>query len=125
MEFIFELLLEFLIQVIGETLFELGLHSVAAPFRKPTNPWLAAIGYAIFGAIFGAISLWPFPSHMVAGIVWRYVNLIVTPIAVGLCMSWLGSWRSKRGEPVLRIDRFSYGCLFALSLALVRFFWAG
>jgi hypothetical protein len=33
----------------------------------------------------------------------------------------LGAWRAQRGEPLLRLDRFSYGYLFALSQALVRF----
>jgi hypothetical protein len=39
-------------------------------------------------------------------------------------MAAIGAWRARRGEPVLRIDRFAYGYLFALSLALVRFFFA-
>lgn len=124
MEFLLELLLEFVIQVVGEALFELGLHSLVEPFRRPPNPWLAAFGYAIIGGIFGGISLWLFPNHMVAGEVWRWVNLIITPLAVGLCMALLGAWRAKKGQMVLRIDRFSYGYLFALSLALVRFAWA-
>jgi hypothetical protein len=124
MEFLVELLLEFIIQVVGEALVELGLHSLAEPFRKPPNPWLAAIGYTIFGAVLGGISVWIVPHHMVAGVAWRWVNLLVTPIAVGLCMSWLGAWRSKRGQEVFRIGRFSYGYLFALSFALVRFAWA-
>jgi len=124
MEFIFELLLEFAIQFVGEVLFELGLHSMAEPFRKPPNPWFAAIGYSIFGSIFGAISLWFMPNHMVVSIVWRWINLLLTPVAVGFCMALLGSWRSHRGQEVFRIDRFSYGYLFALCFAVVRFSWA-
>lgn len=124
MELLIELLLEFVIQVVGEALFELGFRSMAEPFRKPPNPWLAAMGYALFGLILGGISLWLFPQHMVTAPVWRWVNLLVTPIAVGLCMSWIGSWRAKHGQVPLRIDRFSYGYLFALALALVRFVWA-
>jgi len=124
MEFIVELLLEFLIQVVGEALFELGLHSMAEPFRRPPNPWLAALGYAIFGLIVGGLSLWPFPQHMVAAPMWRWVNLLTTPVLVGLCMSWLGAWRSRRGQTVFRIDRFAYGYLFALCFAAVRFEWA-
>src|SRR5262249_21727229 len=112
MEFLFQLLLEFVIQVVGEALFELGLHAMGEPFRRPPNPWLAAIGYAIFGSIFGGISLLLFSHHMVTGMAWRWVNLLLTPIAVGLCMAWLGSWRARRGEAVFRIDRFSYGYLF-------------
>jgi len=43
LEFIFELLGEFLLQVVGEALIEIGFHSLAEPFRRPPNPWLAAI----------------------------------------------------------------------------------
>ena len=123
MEALIELIGEFLLQAILEALFELGFHAVAEPFRKPPNPWLAALGYVIFGATFGAISLAIFPDHLTP-MSWRIINLIFTPIAVGGCMALLGSWRAKRGDPVLRIDRFSYGYLFALSLALVRFSFA-
>jgi hypothetical protein len=37
----------------------------------------------------------------------------------------MGAWRARRGQQVLRIDRFAYGYLFALSLGLVRFYFAG
>jgi len=39
-------------------------------------------------------------------------------------MAILGAWRARRGQQVLRIDRFAYGYLFALSIALVRFYFA-
>jgi hypothetical protein len=121
---IIELILEFLIQVGGEILFELGLRPLVEPFRRAPNPWLAAIGYAVFGAAVGGVSLWLFPRHMVVGAAWRLANLLITPLAVGLCMSMLGAWRAKRGQPLIRIDRFSYGYLFALCFAAVRFVWA-
>ena len=54
----------------------------------------------------------------------RWVNLVLTPLSVGACMAGIGLWRANRGQRRLRIDRFSYGYLFALSLALVRFAWA-
>lgn len=103
---------------------ELGLHSMAEPFKKPPNPWLAAMGYFLFGAIFGGISLLIVSSHLVTNEHWRIVNLVVTPLAVGLGMSAMGMWRARRGETVLRIDRFSYGYLFALSFALMRYWFA-
>lgn len=122
-EFLFELMAEFVLQVIGEALVELGLHSMGEPFRRPPNPWLAAIGYAIFGALLGGLSLLAFPEHFVHG-TWRWVHLLVTPIAVGLVMVLMGAWRARRGQPRLRIDRFACGYLFALALALVRFQFA-
>jgi hypothetical protein len=124
MEILFELLFELLIQLFGEVFVELGLHSIAAPFRKDSSPWLAAVGYAFFGAVLGGLSLLVFPHHMVANIQWRLVSLGATPIAAGACMPLLGAWRAKRGQEVIRIDRFSYGYLFALCFGLVRFFWA-
>ena len=123
LEIVLEVLGEFLLQVVGEVLLELGLHSLAEPFRKAPNPWLAAFGYALFGCIFGGLSLLPFPTNLVPG-PWRFVNLVVTPLAVGGLMSAMGAWRARRGEPVLRIDKFAYGYLFALMLALMRFFFA-
>ena len=88
---------------------------------KPTH---AAVGYTLFGAIAGGLSLLVFPAHLVKGKTLRMVNLVATPVAVGFVMSAVGLWRAKRGQTVLRIDRFFYGFLFALSLALVRFWIA-
>ena len=121
LEFLFEILGEFLLQAVVEFFVELGIHAGPKPFRKPTNPWIAAIGYAIFGAVLGWLSLLVFPSHLVTSEALRIVNLILTPIAAGALMCAMGAWRAKRGQSVLRIDKFSYGYLFALALALVRF----
>lgn len=123
-EFLFEIVIEILIQLFFEALVELGLQSMAEPFRKPPNPWLAALGYGLLGLIAGGISLWLFPTYLVGGETLRIVNLVLTPVAVGLLMCLMGAWRAHRGQPVLRIDRFAYGYLFALALALTRFAFA-
>jgi hypothetical protein len=41
-----------------------------------------------------------------------------------MLMVAFGAWRARRGESVMRIDRFSYGYFFALALAVVRFQYA-
>lgn len=123
-EILFELVGEILLQIVFEALAEVGLRSWVAPFRRPPNPWLAAFGYALLGAAAGGLSLLAFPGHLVSSQGLRIVNLIITPIAVGLLMGVMGAWRARRGQQVLRIDRFAYGYLFALSLALVRFAFA-
>ena len=124
MEIIAEILLELLVQIVGEVLFELGLRSLAEPFRQQSNPWIAALGYALFGAAFGGLSLWLLPHYMVAGATGRWLNLLLTPFLAGACMALLGAWRARRGQTLLRIDRFWYGYLFAVSFAAVRFAWA-
>jgi hypothetical protein len=123
-EFLAECVGEFLLQVLMEALVELGFHSLSERFRRSPGPWLGALIYAIFGAALGGVSLWVFPAHLTPPGVARVANLVLTPIAVGGCMAAVGAWRAKRGEPLLRIDRFSYGFLLALSLALVRFYFA-
>lgn len=124
LEILFELLAELLFQVLGEVLVELGLQSLAQPFRKQPNVWLAVLGYALLGALLGALSLWLFPSHFTREGWPRLANLVFTPVIAGFAMTLLGRWRARRGDTVLRIDRFACGYLFALTVAVVRFNFA-
>jgi hypothetical protein len=116
---------EIVLQIVLEALFELGLHSVREPFRrpKPIHPLLAALGYAILGAAAGAISLWLFPQRFIASPSLRIVNLVVKPVAAGAAMAAMGAWRRKRDDELIRLDRFAYGLLFALAMAAVRMAW--
>jgi len=123
-EFLFEIFAEILIQIIGQALAEAGLHTFNDWRNYKANPWLAGLGYALFGAIVGAITVWLLPHYMVHNEVLRKVNLLVAPVVAGGMMVLVGAWRAKRGDPVLGIDRFAYGYVFALSLALVRFVFA-
>ena len=52
-EFLFELVGEFLLQVFGELLVELGLRALAEPFQARPNAWFAAPAYLVFGAACG------------------------------------------------------------------------
>jgi hypothetical protein len=122
-ELILELPGELLLQMAGEILLELGLHAWAEPFRRTPNPWVAALGYTLIGALLGGLSLLAWPHNLVPE-PWRLANLLLTPLVAGGAMAALGAWRARRGQPLLRIDRFSYGCLFAFSLAVVRYFFA-
>ena len=65
---VFELLGELLLQAFGELIAELIGRSITEPFRrpKPVHPVLATLGYAIFGALAGGISLWLLPSLFIA-----------------------------------------------------------
>ena len=128
MEFLFEILFEFfgefLLQVLVQVFVEIGWHSLAEPFRKQPSPWLAAVGYAIFGTVIGGLSLLVFPHFLMANKSLRLANAVLSPIAAGLSMAAMGAWRARRGQTVLRVDKFSYGYVFALSWGLVRFFFA-
>jgi hypothetical protein len=129
MEVLFELLFEFfgelLLQVFAEFLFEIGLRGLAAPFRRKSNPYLATIGYVLFGAAAGALSLWAFPSLFIGSHAGRVANAIVTPFIAGGCMAAIGAWRRRRDQELILLDRFAYGYLFALVMALVRLRFGG
>lgn len=122
---ILQFLGELLLQAFFELIAELIGRSVKEPFRrpKPVNPWFAAFGYIIFGVAAGGLSLWLVPALFISSQWLRIANLILTPVVAGLLMDRLGAWREKKDQETIRLDTFSYGFLFALSMALVRFTW--
>ena len=124
-EILFEFLGEILLQVFAEALFELGLHSVAAPFKKAPSVYLATIGYVILGALAGALSLWAFPALFIGSPVARIANVVITPFIAGGAMAAIGTWRRRRDQRLVLLDRFAYGYLFALVMALVRLRFGG
>jgi hypothetical protein len=87
------------------------------------RPWLAAIGYALFGAIAGGLSLWLVPDLFIERGWTRWLNLLLTPLIAGAAMDAIGAWRRHRDMGVIRLDSFSYGYCFALAMAAVRFIW--
>ncbi len=125
LELLLEVFGELLLQVAAEVLFELGLHSLAAPFRKPVNPYLASIGYVLFGAAAGALSLWAAPALFIASHAGRIVNVVMTPVIAGGVMVAIGAWRRRHDQQPVLLDRFAYGYLFALVMALVRLRFGG
>jgi hypothetical protein len=122
---VLEVVAELLLQIFAEALFEFGLQCLGEAFRrpKPLHPGMAAVGYAMLGAVAGAISLTVFPHRFIATPWLRVVNLIITPVAAGAVMATIGAWRRKREKELIRLDRFSYGYLFALAMAVVRIIW--
>jgi hypothetical protein len=124
MEVLLEVLLqfvgEFILQIAAEVLFELGIRSLGAPFKTAPNPYFATIGYVLFGAIAGALSLWALPTLFIHSPTGRVVNAIFTPLVAGASMAAIGAWRTARGQRTILLDRFAYGFLFALVMALVR-----
>lgn len=136
MEIIVEILIQVLwwmLEVIGEVLLqgvfevvaEIFGRRVKAPFRRtrPAHPALAALGYALFGAMAGGLSLWLMPTLFISTPWLRVLNLALTPLLAGLLMERLGNWRRGRDQSTIRLDTFAYGFVFALAMAVVRFVW--
>lgn len=123
-EFIFQIVGELFLQLLFEALVELGLHGAADTVKRPKNPVLSAVGFAIWGAIAGGISLLFFPTSHIHDPALRIANLVLTPVALGFAMMLVGRIRSKKGQSLVRLDQFGYAFTFAFAMALVRFMWA-
>ncbi|GAB3403499.1 hypothetical protein NX774_20845 [Massilia agilis] len=123
LEQLLQIVLEFVVEVFGEVLAEFGLRCTTEAFKREPTPWLAAIGYVILGALAGLVSVFLVPP-LLAGMHLRLANLALTPVFAGAVMVLIGAWRRRREQVVVRLDSFAYGYLFALSMALVRFWLA-
>ena len=123
--FLFEFFGELLIQLAFQALFELGIHALQSKTpserKGPVSPWVAAPMYLFIGAAIGFVSIVIVPGTVIPTLFCRIANLLLMPFASGAFMALMGVWRRKRGEEIVRIDRFWYGFLFALGMGLVRF----
>ena len=120
-------LLQFLAELLLQLVFEamagaLG-HVLKEPFRRPRprQPVVAAIGYLVSGAMADGLTLWLVPELFIKARWLRAANLMLAPLAAGLVMQAMGSWRARRDKPVLGLESFAYGFCFAFGMALVRF----
>jgi hypothetical protein len=128
MEFLFEIVLQFLgeilLQMVFEIAAELGLRSLSEPFKTPRNPVLSIIGFVLWGAAAGAISLFILPRSPIPNLLLRKINIVVTPLVVGGVMMMIGRRRDRTGQRLVRLDRFGYAFIFALAMAMVRYLGA-
>ena len=131
MEFVFELVLqflsEFLLEAFFETIFGSALRrrkrrpSIAAGrFSKP----LTIVAYAFWGGLAGGISLFIFPHSLIANPNCRLLNLAITPFLVGGLMAMIGRMRRNSGQVLIHLDYFGYAFSFAVAMSVVRYVWA-
>ncbi len=128
MELLFEVVFQFfgelLLQMFFQMLAELGFHSVRDRMKRKRNPVLSTIGFILLGAVAGGLSLLIFPHAAIADRDLRLANLLVTPVLIGAAMMLVGRIRQKKGQNLVRLDRFGYAFAFAFAMAMVRFIWA-
>jgi hypothetical protein len=120
-----ELLIEVVFQWIAEELTVATIRSVrnVAEESKAVSPVLAATGYLLLGAGFGAVSVLFLPHPLVHPSGFHGISLVVSPLITGLIMSQIGILRRRKGKDSLQIESFGYGFTFALGVALIRFFF--
>jgi len=118
-DIIFELLLELLLQVIGEALVDIGVQRVRSP-PDGTRPMLAALGWAVFGAVAGGASGWLVPHRVTS---WTFApiwSLVVAPLVIGAALHGFGVWRRRRGHTTSQLATFYGGAVCAFGYGLAR-----
>ena len=122
-ESLLQILLEFFLEVVAESIFELGIHTLsAAPWaRKAINAAYAVLMYFALGVLVGGISIVIFPHSFIRSARLHGASLIITPMLCGLTMSGIGWLRARQGSSRIRLDSFAYGFIFAFGMALLRF----
>ncbi|MEY8690246.1 MAG: hypothetical protein AB9M53_10285 [Leptothrix sp. (in: b-proteobacteria)] len=123
-EIIVEVFGEFILQLVFEALAQAGLHLFKKPERDAIHPALLWLGYAVMGAAAGGLSLLVLPHYLLRAESARVAYLLLAPAAVGSGIAAIGTWRARRGQPRIGIDRWVYGATFAFAFALVRFVFA-
>jgi hypothetical protein len=122
MEFLLEIFLEFLIQIVGELLFAVVLH-VFSRFirtRKTLNALVTGIMYLGVGLLAGWFSILIFPRAFVRSSNLHGISLLITPVLAGFTMSAIGWIRGRQGKALIRLETFSCGFIFAFAIALIR-----
>jgi len=128
-EFIFELLVQLIVEILGQIVFEfataLGWESLKDSVRRErkATPVLAGIGHLLMGMTAGVLSLFLFGSRLTQRGPFPGISLILSPLGTGLAMHWLGEFWRDRGKDPPVLFTFRAGAIFAFGMALVRFLY--
>jgi hypothetical protein len=121
-----EPLLEALFEFLAAAMADMFLRSLGEIFAPPEaqNSFLATLGHAMFGLALGGLSLVVFPYRLVHPSKIHGASLVISPVITGALLSWTGALLRKQGKKAMQIESFGYGFVFALGIALIRFFFA-
>ena len=125
----FEIIVQFVLEVVGQVLVELlaelgweSLRDGMRPRRK-AHPALAALGQFLLGLLAGGLSLLIVGHRLFGPAPLPGVSLILSPLATGAAMHVIGGfWPGHFGERP-GLFEFRAGAICAFGMALVRFLY--
>jgi hypothetical protein len=122
MEFLLQIFLEILLNLVVEGLTDVVLHSSSRFIRtrKTVNGLLTLILYLGLGVFVGFLSILIFPNSFVRSSNLHGISLLITPVLAGFTMSAIGWFRARQGKSLIRLETFSCGFIFAFGMALIR-----
>ena len=122
MEFLLQIFLEFLLQVVGGLITDVVLHALSRFIRsrRTLNALVTLIMYLGLGLFVGWLSILIFPKAFVRSSNLHGLSLLITPVLAGFTMSALGWIRLRQRKTLIRLETFSCGFIFAFAMALIR-----
>jgi len=122
-EIVLWLLVELLLQLLGELFVALGVESLAQALgrRERPNPVLAGLGSLLIGAVTGGLVTLAYPHHVSPGASLPYFAVVILPVLVGAGAYRLGNRAEKTGRVRPALSTFSGGVLFAVGMSITRF----
>ncbi len=117
-----EIVLQILIEILGEFLLMIGVESVVAPFQpaKNSNRIYAFSGLFILAVAASLIFSLFAPSRLLPQTRFAGISLLVSPILVGTVMQIFGQWRMEKGKPITHLSTFWGGAFYSFFFALTR-----
>ncbi|HJQ36658.1 MAG TPA: hypothetical protein VKB93_05935 [Thermoanaerobaculia bacterium] len=122
-EVIGQILLELIVEMIGEGVIDAISHAAGDSHRWAAAAHVAAYVfiYGMIGAVVGAASLLIVPAHFIRHATIRVVALFVIPVTAGVVFSLVGRRRRWAGKPVSALEAFVPAFAFAFAMSAVRY----
>ena len=147
MEDLFSFIFEFVVEVLIQIVFEAGVDGATraysaredgtaasgahrgfrfAPFLRTTlsrtNPPLTILKFTMLALGLGFVSVLVLPHALVHPSKFHGISLLVSPVITGIIMGLVGRMVRRRGSTPVRIESFAYGFTFAFAFSLIRLF---
>jgi len=121
---LFALVARIVVSLLANCIAEMGWAGFLHTLQRERNPVLSTIGFVIWGALAGAVSLWPFPHLVIANHWLSLANLALTPLACAIAATFVGEKLGEYDSRFIERSRFFYAFALAATMALVRFGFA-
>jgi hypothetical protein len=145
MEDLLGFILEFVLEVLIQIVFEAGVDAASracrpgedlaavsrarrrfrfVPFLRltlsRTNPPFTVLKFTVLGLVFSFVSVLVLPHPLVHPSKFHGISLLISPVITGLIMGLIGRTIRRRGKTPVQIESFAYGFTFAFAFALIR-----
>jgi len=120
-----EFFLELVVQLFFEVVLDFATRWLRSELAKHPygNTIFSGLGYLFLGVFAGVFSVLILPHPILHPSRFHGISLLLSPLATGLAMSFIGRLIRGQGGKTVRIESFTYGFTFAFGMALVRLYF--